>query len=485
MLFTSLEYLLFLPAVVLLYWLLPRKFRLPMLLAASWYFYMSWIPAFLLLIVAMTVFNYIFGRLLYRAESNKKLLFSIGIGINLLCLCVFKYSNFLIGSASTVTGWVTGHQPDWMVNIVLPLAISFFTFEFIHYLFEIYRGNKPMDSFVLFALFAAFFPTQIAGPIKRYSDFQSQMAEDESKRFKLSMLDEGVPLIIVGLAKKILLADNLSIVVNMILKDPLAYGAPELWFFAYAFAFQIYFDFSGYTDVARGSAMLMGYKIPINFNMPYIANNISNFWHRWHISLSSWLRDYLFIPLGGSRGGRFQTHRNLFLTMALGGLWHGASWNFVVWGMYHGLALIAHREFTSLREHVSAIDNFCKTKLWNAAAVVITFHAVCIGWIFFVVHDCGVAFQVIKRLLLLSPIFSRAEQGQFLVLRPELPVVVMVAVAATAILLVANWPISYLGQKNVFKNAPPFFKAAYCCALILLMVTFLPETSEPFIYFQF
>ncbi len=486
MLFTSLEYLLFLPAVVLLYWILPRKFRLPMLLAASWYFYASWMPAFLILIVAMTVFNFVFGGMLHKAQdSNRKTLFTIGLVVNLLCLFVFKYANLFVTSASTVTGWLTGHNPEWMVNIVLPLAISFFTFEFIHYLFEIYRGKKPMDSFVLFALFAAFFPTQIAGPIKRYADFEHQMAEDETKKFKLSMLDDGVPLIVTGLAKKILLADNLSIMVNMMLKDPLSYGAPELWLFAYAFAFQIYFDFSGYTDVARGSAMLMGYKIPINFDMPYIANNMSNFWHRWHISLSSWLRDYLFIPLGGSRGGRFKTHRNLFLTMALGGLWHGASWNFVVWGIYHGLALIVHREFTFLREKVAVLDNFCKTKLWSIMAVLLTFHAVCIGWIFFVVKDCGVAFKIIKRLLLLNPTFSRAEQGEFLVLRPELPVVIMVAIAATAILLISNWPVSYLGQKNVFRNAPPFLKAAYCCALILLMVTFLPETSEPFIYFQF
>ncbi len=487
MLFTSLQYLLFLPAVVLLYWILPRKFRLPMLLAASWYFYMSWMPAFIILIVAMTVFNFVFGRILHKATTNRKLLFTIGLVINLLCLGVFKYANMVIGSASTVAGWMTGHNPEWAVNIVLPLAISFFTFEFIHYLFEIYRGNKPMDSFVLFALFAAFFPTQIAGPIKRYSDFEKQMAEDDSKKFKLSMLDEGVPLIVTGMAKKILLADNLSIMVNMMLKDPLSYGAPELWVFAYAFAFQIYFDFSGYTDVARGSAMLMGYKIPVNFNMPYIASNMSDFWHRWHISLSTWLRDYLFIPLGGSRGGRWLTHRNLFLTMALGGLWHGASWNFVIWGIYHGLALIVHREFTFLKEQIHVLNEFCKTKFWSFAALFITFHAVCIGWIFFVVKDCGVAFKIIKRLLLISPVFSRAEQAQseFLLLRPELPIVVLVAITLTGILLVSNWPTSFLGQKGVFRNSPPFLKAAYCCLLILLMVTFLPDTSEPFIYFQF
>ncbi len=494
MLFTSLEYLLFLPAVVLLYWVLPNRFRLPMLLAASWFFYMSWMPVFILLIGAMTLFNYIWGERLHKAQNdgkfvfgfeNRKFLFGIGLVVNLLCLGVFKYANFAVGSASEVAGWLTGHNPEWAVNIILPLAISFFTFEFIHYLFEVYRGNKPIKSFVLFALFAAFFPTQIAGPIKRYKDFEAQMQEDDSKRFKLQMLDDGLPLIVTGLAKKILLADNLAVLVNMMLKEPLAYGAPELWLFAYAFAFQIYFDFSGYTDIARGSAMLMGYKIPINFNMPYIAKNMSDFWHRWHISLSTWLRDYLFIPLGGSRGGRWMTNRNLFLTMALGGLWHGASWNFVIWGIYHGIALIVHREFSFLKEKVGLLKSIVDSKLGNFAAILLTFHAVCIGWIFFVVHDIGTAFGVIKRLLFLRPMFSHAEQGQFLVLRPELPLVVLVAIAFTAMLALTNIPVSIMGEKKWFKNAPTFLKAAYCCILVILMLMFLPSNTEPFIYFQF
>ncbi|MDZ4835096.1 MAG: MBOAT family O-acyltransferase [Candidatus Melainabacteria bacterium] len=486
MLFTSLQYLLFLPACVLLYWILPRQLRLGMLLIASWYFYMSWMPVFILLIVFMTAFNYFWGAYLNRSVDNRKTIFTIGIVANLLCLGVFKYANFAVNSASSVAGLIGGHDPGWTVNIVLPLAISFFTFEFIHYLFEIYRGNKPIQSFVLFALFASFFPTQIAGPIKRYPDFVAQMKEHENKRFSLSMLDEGVPLIVLGFAKKLLLADNLAVVVNMMAKQPLAYGAPELWLFAYAFAFQIYFDFCGYTDIARGSAMLMGYKIPLNFNMPYIANNMSNFWHRWHISLSTWLRDYLFIPLGGSRNGAWQTNRNLFLTMALGGLWHGASWNFAVWGVFHGLALIVHRQFGLLKEKFDWLSSFCKTKWWNLASILITFHVVCIGWVFFVVPDMGTAFGVVKRMILLRPMFTFAEQsGQFLVLRQELPITVMVAILLCGILLVANFPVSILKEKNVFGRAPSFLKAAYCCILILLMVTFQPDKSEPFIYFQF
>ncbi len=305
------------------------------------------------------------------------------------------------------------------------------------------------------------------------------------KKLRLSYFDEGVPLIVIGLAKKVLLADNLAVLVNMGMKDPGAYGAPELWLFAYAFAFQIYFDFSGYTDIARGSAMLFGYNIPINFNLPYLARNISDFWHRWHISLSTWLRDYLFIPLGGSRHGRWQTNRNLLITMALGGLWHGASWSFVVWGIYHGLALILHREFSIAREKTAWLKNMCTTGLWRAASVFLTFHIVCIGWVFFRVHDIGTAFSIVKHMILFKPIFTRVEVDQFLVLKLELPVIVPVTLVMLALLLLANVPVSILNEKGFFRRLPAPLKAAFCTILILAMVTFLPDNSEPFIYFQF
>lgn len=485
MLFTSLQYLLFLPAVVFLFWILPKSVRLPMLLLASYFFYMSWMPVFVFLIFGMTVFNWIWGNFLNKSENNKKLLFGIGISVNLLCLGTFKYANFLIGSLDSTVDLLTKQNPGWAVNIVLPLAISFFIFEFIHYLSEIYRGKKPIDSFVLFALFAAFFPTQIAGPIKRYPDFEAQMKEE--KPFKLSYLDEGLPLIIIGFAKKILLADTLAAFVNMGYTVPGSFGSPELWLFAYAFAFQIYFDFSAYTDIARGSARLFGYSIPINFNLPYIANNISNFWHRWHISLSTWLRDYLFIPLGGSRNGRWQTNRNLLVTMTLGGLWHGASWNFVIWGIYHGLALVLHREFSVLKEKVIPIKNFIDSKLGNLLSILFTFNVVCIGWVFFRVQEIGTAFNIVKKMVLLSPIFAGAEaqSRQFLVLQDHLPIIVIVSIIILTILLVTNLPISLLNEKGFFKKSPAPLVGVFCCILLLLIVTFLPDGSQPFIYFQF
>lgn len=483
MLFTSLQYLFFLPAVVLLFWTVPKAWRLPMLLVASYLFYMSWIPAFILLIFPLTLFNWLWGKLLHGSADRRTLLFGSGVGINLLVLAIFKYANFLLQSLAPLGQLTTGHPFSLTLNIILPLGISFFTFEFIHYLFEIYRGNKPIDSFVVFALFAAFFPTQIAGPIKRYPDFVQQMKTDQPLR--LAYFDEGIPLIIIGLAKKLLLADNLAVFVQMGLADPSSFGAPELWLFAWAFAFQIYFDFSGYTDIARGSAMLFGYHIPINFNMPYIAKNISEFWHRWHISLSTWLRDYLFIPMGGSRGSGWKTNRNLMLTMALGGLWHGASWNFVAWGVFHGALLIVHREFARLKAQIPILKTIVDSSFGRIASILLTFQMVCVGWIFFRVQNIGVAWSVVKKMLTLHPLFAGTEAHHFLILKSSLPVTVPIAIAMVFLLLLGNLPVSRLNETGWFRRAPALLKAAYCSALILLILVFLPDNSAPFIYFQF
>jgi alginate O-acetyltransferase complex protein AlgI len=483
MIFTSFQYLLFLPAVVLLYWVLPQRYRLPMLLLASYFFYMSWIPVFGLLIFGMTLFNWLWGKLLCKAQAKKKHIFSAGIAINLLCLGYFKYANFFLDSFQTLLSPITHSGSHAALNIILPLGISFFAFEFIHYLFEIYRGRQPIDSFVLFALFASFFPTQIAGPIKRYPDFAAQMQEE--KKLSLNYFDEGVPLIIMGVAKKLLLADNLAVLVDMMAKTHSAYGSVETWLIAYAFAMQIYFDFSGYTDIARGSALLFGYHIPINFNLPYIANNMSDFWRRWHISLSTWLRDYLYIPLGGSKGSKLSTDRNLLLTMALGGLWHGAAWNFVVWGVFHGLCLIVHRNFSQWRENTTVLKGFFESKWFSAISVFLTFHVVCIGWVFFRITDIGAAFSMVKKMVFLSPIYTRAEAGHFLVLRPDLPVIVPVVILLVAALLLATPLVGYLRQSGFFGRVPAPLKALYFTLVIFSIVTFCPDSSTPFIYFQF
>ncbi|OYV27027.1 MAG: hypothetical protein B7W98_02675, partial [Parcubacteria group bacterium 20-58-5] len=414
---------------------------------------MTWKPIYGLLMMGLTIANYFIGLSMAARPTEgkaRKRLMVAGIWMNVLALCYFKYAYFCRDSANGILSLFHFELPKIPFDIILPLGISFFVFEFIHYLVDVYRGSAPVKNFMEFALFPSFFPTQIAGPIKRYPDFVAQMQAET--KLKLSYFDEGIPLIIIGMAKKLLLADNLATFVQMGVSAPSIYSGPELWLFAYAFAFQIYFDFSGYTDIGRGSAMLFGYHIPLNFNMPYIARNMSDFWRRWHISLSSWLRDYLFIPLGGSKGSRWQTNRNLFLTMALGGLWHGASWNFVIWGVYHGLALIVHREFSQWRSTQAWLVDLLKqpvpAKVWHYTAMLFTFHAVCIGWVFFRIQNIGAAFTMVRRMVTLRPFFSMPSPEHFLVMKPDLPVVVPVVMVMVAILMIANWPVSSLNEKG-------------------------------------
>ena len=297
MLFNSLQYLVFLPTVFLLYWILPHKARVPLLLVASYVFYMSWKPIYGLLILGLTLANFFLVPMIPKAD-NKKLMIGIVVAVNLVTLSIFKYLGFMFGSVHDLLNLAHISWREPHLHIILPLGISFFVFEFIHYAVEVYRGKPVVNSFPQFALFASFFPTQIAGPIKRYQDFMPQL--NIPAKFKWEYLDEGMQMILMGLFKKVIIADNLSTVVQAGFSHPANFSACDLWLLTYAFAFQIFFDFAGYTDIARGSAMLFGYKVPINFNLPYIAANVSDFWHRWHISLSTWLRDYLYIPLGGS-----------------------------------------------------------------------------------------------------------------------------------------------------------------------------------------
>jgi alginate O-acetyltransferase complex protein AlgI len=485
MLFSSLEYLFFLPTVVLAFWLSPKPFRLPLLLFASYIFYMSWNPIMVLLVIAMTVFNFYWGKLIHTGgeKPRKKKLLIIGLAANLLCLAYFKYANFFIDSALSAYNLVGHQNAHFALNIILPLGISFFVFEFVHYLVDIYRGNKPLDSFTLFALFAAFFPTQIAGPIKRYQDFSKQIQEE--KKFQLSYLDEGVPLIILGLAKKVLIANNLATVVDMMANTISSYSAPELWVFAYAFAFQVYFDFSGYTDIARGSAMLFGYRIPLNFNLPFIASSMSDLWRRWHMSLTTWLRDYLLIPISGFRGSHTRFAIATLITMTICGLWHGASWNFVLWGFYFGVCLVINNYFKRWRDNTEFLKSFFESKYFNWLSIFLTFQTFCLGAVIFRIHDLKTDFALMKKMLTLTPFHGTNIGGQYILARPELPVFVPVVLCIVAALLLANIPVSKLQESGLLKRVPVPIRASYMVLLVFIMLIFVPRSSSPFIYFQF
>lgn len=487
LLFNSFWYLIFLPIVVTLFWVCPRKLRSPILLIASYIFYCSWKPIYGLLIFGMTLANYFFGRLIAgSSDGHRKTFLFAAVAFNLILLGVFKYAAFawqLGGDAIGMLGLHLGSLP-W--QIILPLGISFFVFEFIHYITDVYRGSKPVQSFLDFALFASFFPTQIAGPIKRYQDFIPQLANDTE--FGLDLLDKGLCLIIFGLFKKVVFADNLSVVVQSAFSRPDLLSGADLWLAVYAFAFQIYFDFSGYTDIARGSAWLLGYKVPPNFNLPYLAGSISEFWHRWHISLSAWLRDYLFIPLGGSRGSKLMTWRNLLITMMLGGLWHGAAMHFLVWGTYQGVLLIAHRGIGVLFARLPRIEQFRQSRYFHCLAVILTFHAVCIGWVFFRADTFASACAIIRKLFFVdawSSVGSLTGQLSISMINTQDPVIFMLL----PFILIALFAGQLLCARLVSlkrQPVPPLpLRATYYAALVMLLLIFSPDTSPKFIYFQF
>jgi alginate O-acetyltransferase complex protein AlgI len=477
-LFNSFWYLIFLPSVVVLYWRCPRALRTALLVIASYIFYLSWKPIYGLLIFGMTLLNYLVGLAMGRWQAHKKAILIGGIAFNLLLLAYFKYAYFTWDLAKWASG---GRLPDLTLQIILPLGISFFAFEFIHYIAEVYKGGKPVRGFLDFALFASFFPTQIAGPIKRYQDFIPQLSKD--MKFNVSMLDDGLNEIVFGLFKKVVIADNLAAVVQSAFSRPDLLTGTDLWLATYAFAFQIYFDFSGYTDIARGSARLLGYSVPPNFNLPYLATSIADFWHRWHMSLSTWLRDYLFIPLGGSRGSKWFTWRNLLLTMVLGGLWHGAAMHFVLWGAYQGVMLIIHKEFKTLTDRVPALVAWKQSWLGRTLAIVLTFHIVCIGWVFFRAETMSSAFAILRKLFFLEPAQSLASQAALTIVNTTTPALFMVLPILIAFLFAGQ--LFALAQQKKPMSLPRPMQAAYMAVLITLVLVFSPDASPKFIYFQF
>jgi len=413
MLFNTPQYAIFFLIVLGMHWGLPELWRRPFLLLASYYFYASAIPQYLLLILGLTAFNYAMGLWIARsrAKGRTRLLWAAIAG-NLGSLAYFKYSQLILSTLQPLLKSLpllgTRFSDPLLLNILLPLGISFFVFEFIHYAVEVWRGHEPIRSPVDLALFAAFFPTQIAGPIKRFPDFVKQLRSPLPLR--AVDFEGGFGLILRGLLKKVVVADTLAPVVAEAFAHPAVLGPGAAWFATFAFATQLYCDFSGYTDIGRGCAILLGYGVPENFRSPYQAANPAEFWHRWHISLSSWLRAYLFIPLGGSRVPAPRLYLNLMITMSLGGLWHGASWHFLVWGAYQGALLCAHRLWqqaagsrtgaTLLHRHAT------RSPTWSLLASLLTrpltLLGVCVGWALFRAATVADAIALLRSMLALS-----------------------------------------------------------------------------------
>jgi D-alanyl-lipoteichoic acid acyltransferase DltB (MBOAT superfamily) len=467
--FNSFQYAVFLPLVLLIYWRLKHRGQNVLLLLASYAFYAFWDPRFLLLMAFSTITDFTVGRVLDHTEDEgrRRLYFGLSLVVNLGILGFFKYFNFFIGSAADLLERLGFQSNVPTLRVLLPVGISFYTFHGISYTFDVFRRHiEPTRDLLTFAVFVSFFPQLVAGPIGR-AHLQLPQFEHPRRRPDRDQVMTAVFLILQGLVKKIVIADALAPYVNRAFASPLSAGWVDLLVGAYAFALQIYGDFSGYSDVARGSARLLGVELPRNFNQPYLARNITEFWQRWHISLSTWLRDYLYVPLGGNRGSKVRTYRNLFLTMLIGGLWHGAAWTFVVWGAYHGALLVAHRALA--RQPQPASSRF---RLQDIAPAIGTFHLVCIGWVIFRASSIGVAGDILHGIFTL-----RSGPVNFDAIALLVPVAVLALVLDLAQRqaddheAVLRWPV--VGQAATFT------------VFVLAMVVFSGGTPVPFIYFQF
>lgn len=493
MLFPTLDFALFFIIVFAVSWELRqrREFRKVFLLGASYFFYGYWDWRFTMLLAGSSLINYTAGRLIgiTKDETQRKFLVGIAVALNLTILGFFKYYGFFLDSLADLLVQAGLERDLPFLEIILPVGISFFTFQGISYVMDVYRREieavrSPLDIF----LYISFFPQLVAGPIVRAADFLPQLKAEP--RLNQQMMSLGVVLILVGLFKKMVIANYLATeLVDTVFFDPTVYGGPDLALAVYGYAVQIYCDFSGYSDIAIGIAALLGYRFKWNFNQPYRAASLKEFWRRWHISLSEWLRDYLYKPLGGSRGGKFATYRNLFLTMLLGGIWHGAAWTFIIWGLIHGSALAIERIITGLVRDPAremALADPASGSLSAAAApkpraasgwsrivgVLITFHVVCLAWIFFRAENLEIA------LAYLAGFANWSEPTQYM--QPFL--VFLVAGSLLAHFLPSGLitrSAEWLGRHGALVHGAALGFG------ILLIESIAPEGVAPFIYFQF
>ena len=401
MLFNSYQFIfLFLPITLLLFFSISKKsneFAIIWLVLASLFFYGWWNPVYLFLIIASMLVNYSLGKILSGAGEHatykKRWTLIIGITLNLSALGYYKYADFFIENINSITSYDFNLE-----EIILPLAISFFTFQQIAYLVDAYKGITKEYRFSHYALFVTFFPQLIAGPIVHHKEMLPQFLQGSSLRRNIENITVGVTIFSIGLFKKAVLADGIAQYATPVFNTAGSGEAVSFfvaWGGALAYTFQLYFDFSGYSDMAIGGARLFGVKLPLNFHSPYKATSIVEFWRRWHMTLSRFLRDYLYIPLGGSKCGATRRYANLIITMLLGGLWHGAGWTFVIWGGLHGFYLIINHAWHKVQKLIG-FDGILSSNMGKAVAWLITFIAVVISWVFFRANDLDSALVILK-----------------------------------------------------------------------------------------
>lgn len=482
-----------------------KNYARSFLVLASLFFYGWWTPKYIALLLLSMVINFFLSRKLLQQKD--KALLSFGVIFNLALLGYYKYANFFVDNVNTILdmGWS-------LDTIILPLAISFFTFQQIAYLIDCHKGKATQNnSFLNYALFITFFPQLIAGPIVHHREMMPQFARSHPYQFRGERVIVGLTIIAIGLFKKVVIADNLDLYATPIFnsaKNGETITFAEAWIAAFTYSFQIYFDFSGYSDMALGLARLFGIRLPANFFSPYKSNNIIDFWRRWHMTLSRFLRDYLYIPLGGNRKGKMRRHINLIITMLLGGLWHGAAWTFVIWGALHGFYLAVNHFWNAVKKHFG----WNKTSIIGTAfARVLTFFAVVLAWVFFRAETSDSAFHMVNAMFNIGDVQMSAlkvdlfESGGVMrnrfgaqMANLALPSIVLSCIAVWFLpntIEIMRMKRPYFGslpQKRVLRKKymliwkPSLFWALYSGLLITVsLFKIVYEPSQTFLYFQF
>ncbi len=457
--FCQLQFHIFLLIILLFFVLIKNNvYRKTILLIAGYYFYSLFDYRFVPLILASTLTDYYVGRALYmhKAPSPRRLLLLLSLSVNLTILGFFKYYNFFINSFTHLFG--LSNSDDFLLHIALPLGISYYTFQTLTYTIDVYnRRLAPCDNLLDYALFVSFFPSIMSGPIVRASNLLPQMKT--TRILNYDSISSGLGLFIIGLFMKVFMADRLGMFVDVVFINPRVFSCLTVWLAVVSYSLQLYLDFAGYSNMAIGIAKMLGYDIGVNFNFPYVSTSISEFWKRWHISLSTWIRDYLYIPFGGSKKGEIRTYCNLLSAMLLCGLWHGPSWAFVLWGGYHGLSLCIQRLWSRLDARLPAF-----------IAWLLTMLTVMLGWVLFRSADLSHAAEIFKQLFFPAPgvvwVFPFA----------------LFAVAATAVVHLAE--IS--GKVDIHDlSLDAWYTPAFLFAMLWMVVIFHPEGFRPFVYAGF
>jgi len=479
--FVSLGFIVFLIVTVVLFYSAPKSWREPLLLAASYLFYATWSIPFIGVIIVTTSIDYWMSHLIADSNNPKVRRWALvsGLVMNLSVLAYFKYTNFFLE-----TTWSLGHWWGWSLSlpqhldIILPLGISFYTFEAISYMIDVYRGEKPAPSWLRYNFYIMYFPHLISGPIIRFHELWPQYAKGinfpHAKR-----LIKGFELVVLGYFFKTVVADQAAVIADPVFNHPETATAFSTYLGALAFTVQIYFDFMAYTHIARGVSLFFNLQMPLNFDHPYNATTISHFWERWHISLSRWIRDYLYFPLGGSKVGLSRTMNNLVITMTLCGAWHGAGWPYILWGVYHGVLLAAYHGLKAIRKQWQWLNGMMHWPGYNTFCMVSTFVLVVIGWVLFRSSDLPTTQLLLTQMTHLTVLVSEVRD---IIHSGHLKILAQLGLLLVCCFSGPWWVQCY---KQLSPQIPGWMKLQAACILLLLSLVFTSSGNQTFIYFQF